>query len=281
MGFPECAAALPECDRYKKKRFCTRFCTFDIIEPSFFDWWRQITDPAIYIGLWDRIISERVLPSVEDSMSAPNPALLRETFPVGPLQCNCTIIGDPLTKKAIVVDPGGNPDLIMARLDALGLKVVSIIHTHAHLDHFLASGQMKEKTGATLHLHKEDQFLWDNLEMQCQMFGVPYTPVPSPDRWLSDDEELACGCGVALHTPGHTPGSMSFWFSEAKLLIAGDTLFRRGVGRTDLWGGDQATIVRSIKQRLYTLDEDATVVAGHGPDTRLGDEMRENPFVRA
>ena len=107
------------------------------------------------------------------------------------------------------------------------------------------------------------------------------SPVPPPDRWLADDEELACGCGVALHTPGHTPGSMSFWFSESKLLIAGDTLFRRGVGRTDLWGGDQATIVRSIKQRLYTLDEDATVVTGHGPDTRLGDEMRENPFVRA
>ncbi|MCT7075934.1 MBL fold metallo-hydrolase, partial [Salmonella enterica] len=81
----------------------------------------------------------------------------------------------------------------------------------------------------------------------------PYTPVPSPDRWLADDEELACGCGVALHTPGHTPGSMSFWFADAKLLIAGDTLFRRGVGRTDLWGGDQAAIVRSIKQRLYTL----------------------------
>ncbi|WP_431701789.1 MBL fold metallo-hydrolase [Pseudomonas sp. BR20] len=214
-------------------------------------------------------------------MNIEKAALIRETFPVGPLQCNCTIFGDPITKKAIVVDPGGNHELILARLDALGLKVVSIIHTHAHLDHFLASGQLKEKTGATLHLHKEDQFLWDNLEMQCQMFGVPYTPVPSPDRWLADDEELACGCGVALHTPGHTPGSMSFWFADAKLLIAGDTLFRRGVGRTDLWGGDQATIVRSIKQRLYTLDEGATVVTGHGPDTRLGDEMRENPFVRA
>ena len=214
-------------------------------------------------------------------MEAAKPLLIRETFPVGPLQCNCTIIGDPISKKAIVVDPGGNHELILARLDALGLKVVSIIHTHAHLDHFLASGQLKEKTGATLHLHKEDQFLWDNLEMQCQMFRVPYTPVPSPDRWLEDDEELACGCGVALHTPGHTPGSMSFWFADAKLLIAGDTLFKRGVGRTDLWGGDQATIVRSIKQRLYTLDEGATVVTGHGPDTRLGDEMRENPFVRA
>lgn len=207
--------------------------------------------------------------------------LIRETFPVGPLQCNCTIIGDPITKKSIVVDPGGNHELILARLDALGLKVVSIIHTHAHLDHFLASGQLKEKTGATLHLHKDDQFLWDNLEMQCQMFRVPYVPVPSPDRWLEHDEELVCGCGVALHTPGHTPGSMSFWFADAKLLIAGDTLFRRGVGRTDLWGGDQATIVRSIKQRLYTLDEGATVVTGHGPDTLLGDEMRENPFVRA
>ena len=100
-------------------------------------------------------------------------------------------------------------------------------------------------------------------------------------RWLGDDEELACGCGVALHTPGHTPGSMSFWFADAKLLIAGDTLFRRGIGRTDLWGGDQRAIVRSIKERLYRLDEEAIVVTGHGPDTRLGDEMRENPFVRA
>ncbi|MFJ3486424.1 MBL fold metallo-hydrolase [Pseudomonas sp. NPDC090202] len=214
-------------------------------------------------------------------MQNTKPTLIRETFPVGPLQCNCTIIGDPVTKKAIVVDPGGNHELILAKLEAYGLKVVSIIHTHAHLDHFLASGQLKEKTGATLHLHKEDQFLWDNLETQCQVFRVPYVPVPSPDRWLEHDEELACGCGVALHTPGHTPGSMSFWFEDAKLLIAGDTLFKRGVGRTDLWGGDQATIVRSIKQRLYTLDEDATVVTGHGPDTRLGDEMRENPFVRA
>ena len=169
-----------------------------------------------------------------------SPALIRETFPVGPLQCNCTIIGDPLTRKAIVVDPGGDHELILQRLDRLGLQLVSIIHTHAHLDHFLASGEMKKRTGASLHLHKDDQFLWDNLEMQCQLFGVPYTPVPAPDRWLADDEELACGCGVALHTPGHTPGSMSFWFPRAKLLIAGDTLFRRGIGRTDLWGGDPA-----------------------------------------
>ena len=121
-------------------------------------------------------------------MNPANPALIRETFPVGPLQCNCTIIGDPISKKAIVVDPGGNPEQILARLDAHGLKVVSIIHTHAHLDHILASGQLKEKTGATLHLHKDDQSLWDNLEMQCQMFGVPYTPVPPPDGWPADED---------------------------------------------------------------------------------------------
>ncbi|KJH83397.1 MBL fold metallo-hydrolase [Pseudomonas sp. KSR10] len=207
--------------------------------------------------------------------------LISETFPVGPLQCNCTIIGDSLTGRAVVVDPGGDPEVILARIDALGLKVVNVIHTHAHLDHFLASGQIKERTGATLHLHKDDQFLWDSLEQQCRLFGVPYTPVPAPDCWLADDQALACGCGVALHTPGHTPGSMCFWFPDVKLLVAGDTLFRRGIGRTDLWGGDYATIERSIRQRLYCLDEDATVITGHGPQTRLGDEMRENPFVRA
>ncbi len=214
-------------------------------------------------------------------MSDTGHTLISETFPVGPLQCNCTIVGDPLTGRAIVVDPGGDPQRILARIEALGLRVVSIIHTHAHLDHFLASGQIKERTGATLHLHKDDQFLWDSLEQQCALFGVPYVPVPAPDFWLVDDEALACGCGVALHTPGHTPGSMSFWFPDAKLLLAGDTLFRRGVGRTDLWGGDYATIERSIRQRLYCLDEDAIVITGHGPQTRLGDEMRDNPFVRA
>lgn len=206
-------------------------------------------------------------------------SLIRETFSVGPLQCNCTLLGDPLTGTALVVDPGGSAKAIAARLDELGLKLVAIIHTHAHLDHILAAGELKELTGASLHLHGADRFLWDNLETQCELFGLPYTPVPAPDHELTDDQALPCADGVTLHTPGHTPGSVCFWFPRHSLLIAGDTLFRHGIGRTDLWGGDQAAIERSIRNRLYVLDEEATVITGHGPLTRLGDEMRNNPFV--
>ena len=206
-------------------------------------------------------------------------ALIRQTFPVGFLQCNCTIIGDSVIRKAFVVDPGGDPEIIMAKLRELDLQVVALVHTHAHLDHFLASGDIKKQTDAPIYLQKGDKFLWDNLEMQCRMFGVSYRPVPDPDYWLKDDEELPCCGGVAMHTPGHTPGSMCFWFEKSKLLIAGDTLFRRSVGRTDLWGGDYKAIERSIKQRLYTLDEEAVVVAGHGPDTTIGEELRENSII--
>ena len=206
--------------------------------------------------------------------------LIRDTFPVGPLQCNCTIIGDKVTGKAIVVDPGGDASTIMAKLNQFELKLEAIVLTHAHLDHVMASGELKTQTGAPVYLHEEDKFLWDNLEGQCRMFGIPYTPQPDPDFWLKDEDELPCGCGVAIHTPGHTPGSMSFYFEPRKLLIAGDTLFRRSIGRTDLWGGDYPTIEKSIRERLYVLDEDACVITGHGPDTTIGEEKRENSIVR-
>ncbi|MCF7980512.1 MAG: MBL fold metallo-hydrolase [Pseudomonadales bacterium] len=204
---------------------------------------------------------------------------IRKTFPVGPLQCNCSIIGDKLTQKAIIVDPGGDAQRIMDEVKALGMKITAIIHTHAHLDHILAAGEIKKATGAPLYLHKGDKFLWDALESQCRSFGVPYQPVPAPDEWLDDDQDLHCCGGVTLHTPGHTPGSMSYWFAEHKLLIAGDTLFRRSIGRTDFPGGDFDTIIRSIRQRLFVLDEEATVITGHGPATSIGEELRENPFL--
>ncbi len=211
----------------------------------------------------------------------PAQGFVRKTFPVGPLQCNCTILGDNSTGKAVVIDPGGDADIIMNELETMGLQVVAIYHTHAHLDHILAAGEIKARTGAPIHLHQEDKFLWDMLEQQCQMFGVPYIPQPDPDQWLKDDQALDCCNGVALHTPGHSPGSTSFWFDDAKLLVAGDTLFRRSIGRTDLWGGDFGQIEKSIKERIFTLDDDAVVVTGHGPDTAVGEEKQENPFIRS
>jgi glyoxylase-like metal-dependent hydrolase (beta-lactamase superfamily II) len=206
-----------------------------------------------------------------------------KTLQVGPLQCNCTIIGDIASGKAIVVDPGGDADKILGLLDEQGLQVVQVIHTHAHFDHFLASGDIHEKTGASLCLHKEDKPLWDNLDMQCGMYGLPFKPVPSPTHWLSHEEELQAGGvkGKAIHTPGHSPGSMSFHFEDFKLLIAGDTLFRGSIGRTDLWGGDSQTIEKSIRNQLYTLDEETRVVTGHGIATTIGYEKQHNGFIRA
>ena len=209
--------------------------------------------------------------------------IIVETIPVGPLQCNCTILGDLVSRKAIVVDPGGDSEILLERLVELNLQVERIIHTHAHLDHFLASRKMKEATGAKLALHREDLFLWDMLEDQCRMFGIPFEPPPPPDQWLENEEEIDLNDlqGKALHTPGHTPGSMCFLFESQKLLIAGDTLFQGSIGRTDLWGGDFKKIEKSIQEKLYTLDEETSVITGHGESTSIGHEMRANSFVRA
>jgi glyoxylase-like metal-dependent hydrolase (beta-lactamase superfamily II) len=202
------------------------------------------------------------------------------TFPVGPLQCNCSVIGDSLSGRALVIDPGGDADHIMALVKELNLTVVAIIHTHAHLDHILAAGEIKKATGAPIFLHESDQFLWDIVEQQCAMFGVPAVSLPDPDHYLHDDQALDCCGGVAIHTPGHTPGSISFWFEQYKTLIAGDTLFLGSIGRTDLPGGNFDQIVTSIKERIYSLDDEAVVVTGHGPNTTIGNEKVTNGFVR-
>jgi len=207
------------------------------------------------------------------------PGMIFETFPVGPLQCNCCVIGDPITKKAVVIDPGGDAQKILNTLKQHDLTLIDIIHTHAHLDHILAAGELKKATGAEIHLHQEDKMLWDMVEQQCARFNVPTVSLPDPDHWIEDDSPLSCCAGVAIHTPGHTPGSVSFWFESQKLLVAGDTLFKRSVGRTDFPGGDFDTIEKSIRERLYTLCDDATVITGHGPSTTIAGERAENPFV--
>jgi hydroxyacylglutathione hydrolase len=211
----------------------------------------------------------------------PQSQFIIRTFPVGPLQCNCSVIGDSLSGRALVIDPGGDADQILSLVKELNLTVVAIIHTHAHLDHILAAGEIKKATGAPIFLHESDQFLWDIVEQQCDMFGVPKVSLPDPDHYLKDDQALDCCGGVAIHTPGHTPGSVSFWFEQYKTLIAGDTLFLGSIGRTDLPGGDFEQIVTSIKERIYSLDDEAVVVTGHGPNTTIGSEKVANGFVRA
>lgn len=209
-------------------------------------------------------------------------ALIRKTFSVPPLGCNCTILGDPVTKRAIVVDPGGDSARILQEVAKLGLTVSHILHTHAHFDHFLASGAMKQATGAALCLHQDDLDLWKNLDVQCRMFGVPFVSVPMPDYWLKDEEKVLLGehAVVAFHTPGHTPGSMSFHAPNEQLVLAGDTLFRGSIGRTDLWGGDFDAIEQSIRERLYTLADETVVVTGHGPETEIGREKEANQYFR-
>jgi glyoxylase-like metal-dependent hydrolase (beta-lactamase superfamily II) len=210
-----------------------------------------------------------------------NEKYIIRTFPVGVLQCNCTIVGDPVSQLALVVDPGGDARVILELLTDLNLKVVAIIHTHAHFDHILAAGEIKEATGASIYLHEGDFPLWKGLEQQCSMFGFPSdVKLPDPDFYLNDDHDLGCCGGVAIHTPGHTPGSTSFWFERSNLLIAGDTLFKGAVGRTDFPGGNFEQITASIRERIYTLNEDAIVIAGHGPPTTIRDEKHGNRFVR-
>jgi glyoxylase-like metal-dependent hydrolase (beta-lactamase superfamily II) len=207
--------------------------------------------------------------------------IVYESFPVGPLQCNCTVLGDSESGRGYVFDPGGNPERIMESVKKLGLTIEALVHTHAHLDHFLAAGHIRSQTGARICLQKDDKFLWDSLETQCAMFGVPYESVPDPEHWLEHEEPLSCVAGVCIHTPGHTPGSMSFYFEQEELLIAGDTLFQNSVGRTDLPGGNTGKLVASIQTRLYTLDEQTAVITGHGPATTIAHELRNNPFVDA
>jgi glyoxylase-like metal-dependent hydrolase (beta-lactamase superfamily II) len=212
--------------------------------------------------------------------------LLRETFPAGPLGCNCTVLACPDTRDAIVVDPGGELDRIAQIVAHHDLTVRAIIHTHAHLDHIHGTRDVKETHGGDICLHRGDLFLYDGIEVQAAMFGWKVRPVVPVDRFVDDGDQIAFGQQTALvvHTPGHTPGSICFEVTapgEKPLLFAGDTLFRRSVGRTDLPGGDARALHTSIRERLYTRDLDALVIPGHGATTTLGDEARANPFVRA
>ena len=209
--------------------------------------------------------------------------MIIETFPVGPLQCNCTILGDPETGEAIVIDPGDEALKVLKRLSAHGLRPKAILITHTHLDHVAGNHEVREKTGAKVMLHERDLPLYDNLGMQAQFIGMD-APVRAPvDEHIHQGDVIPFGGQgdslQVLHTPGHTPGSCSFFLGRRNLLFSGDTLFAGSIGRTDLWGGDFDAEVRSIREKLLPLPDATRVITGHGPETTILEERRSNPFL--
>jgi glyoxylase-like metal-dependent hydrolase (beta-lactamase superfamily II) len=223
-----------------------------------------------------------------------------ETFAAGPLGCNCSILADLSTKRAIVVDPGDLVE-VSRRVAALGVSVDAIVHTHTHIDHVGGTHGLQQAFGASAKIHEADRFLYDLLPVQSAMIGCPLPERAEIDGDLRDGTALRFGAfelGV-LHTPGHTPGSVCFVLdapaaaggmlhapnvaaagATTRYLFAGDTLFRGSIGRTDLWGGDAGQIQRSLRDKLLALPDETSVVAGHGEGTTIGRERRSNPFLR-
>ncbi len=208
--------------------------------------------------------------------------MIHEILPVGMLQCNCSIFGDEQTREAIVVDPGDNIANILAILARHTLRVKAIVITHAHIDHIGGAEKLKAATGAPVYMNANDQPLYDLIEEQAQWLGMQPPSKTSIDVDARDGETLELGETKfqVLETPGHTQGSISIWIPEQNKLIAGDTLFRDSIGRTDLPGGDGRKILQSIHSKLLTLPETATVVPGHGPNTTIGREKERNPFLQ-
>ena len=199
---------------------------------------------------------------------------------VGPLACNCYVVGDPVTKEAIVIDPGDDASVLADELATRGLTVTAIVATHAHFDHVLAAQELRELTGAPFHLHDADKPLLAWVPESIRLFlGVQGPPPPEVDAAAGEGDRLTAG-GVSLevlHTPGHSPGSISLIADTA--IFSGDTLFAGSVGRTDLPGGDTDALIAAVRNKLFSFDDDVPVFPGHGPRTTLGEERLYNPFV--
>jgi glyoxylase-like metal-dependent hydrolase (beta-lactamase superfamily II) len=209
--------------------------------------------------------------------------MILETFQVGPLQCNCTILGDQAACEAIVIDPGDDISRIHHRLNDLGLKLKQILITHGHIDHVGGALKLKRLTGAPILLNENDLPLLKMMDMQAAWIGAPTPEVASPDESLSDGMTVGLGAYPAqvLHTPGHTQGSVCLHFAPLSMVIAGDTLFAGSIGRTDLPGGNGRQIIHSIESRLLALPNETRVIPGHGPETTIGEERESNPFLKA
>lgn len=206
--------------------------------------------------------------------------MILESFPLGPLQANCTLIGDETTHEAVVVDPGDEAPRVLHRLEELGLSLKGILLTHGHLDHAGATAALCTATGAPLSLHPADLPLLESMAAQATWMGMAAPEVHKPENELADGVTvgLATFPLKVIFTPGHTQGSCCLYAEQEKLLIAGDTLFAGSIGRTDLPGGDFPSMMKSLK-RLLELPDDTRVICGHGSSTTIGRERNSNPYL--
>lgn len=208
--------------------------------------------------------------------------MILEGLVVGPLGSNCYVIGDPDNKEGAIIDPGGDPEKILEVVNETGLDIKFIIATHGHFDHSAGVKHLKEKLGCDFIAHKEDLSFIREAKRSAFNWGIHIDQVPDPDRNIEGGNILKLGELELkiLHTPGHSPGGISIYIEEKKILFSGDTLFFSSIGRTDFRGGSMDTLVHSIKNKLYTLPDDTVVYTGHGEPTTIGDEKRDNFFVR-
>ena len=205
-------------------------------------------------------------------------------LPVTPFAQNCSLLWDPATRLAAVVDPGGDVGTILAAVAEQQLKVEKILLTHGHIDHVGGTAELAARLGVPVEGPQRDEAFWlDQLPQQAQMFGFPHAAALTPDRWLEDGDTVTVG-GLTLdvlHTPGHTPGHVCFIHKPSQLAIVGDVLFAGSIGRTDFPRGDHDTLIRAIREKLFVLGDEVEFIPGHGPMSDFGTERRNNPFVGA
>jgi hydroxyacylglutathione hydrolase len=208
--------------------------------------------------------------------------MIHEVLQVGMLQCNCSVFGDEQSREALVVDPGDNIDEVLAIVKRHGLTVKAIVITHAHIDHIGGAQKLKVATGAPVYMNPNDAALQKMMDVQASWLGVRTPETATIDVAAKDGDTIVVGATEfhVLHTPGHTQGSVSLWIPSEGKVVAGDTLFRDSIGRTDLPGGDGAQIIRSIREKLMALPDETVVIAGHGPETTIGREREFNWFLK-
>ena len=208
--------------------------------------------------------------------------MIHEILPVGPLQCNCSIVGDEMSREAIIIDPGDEIESILEIVRKHNLAVKQIVVTHAHIDHVGGATKLKAATGAPILLNENDTALLKMLDVQAAWLGMRSPGEVAIDSSLREGETAGAGSHRAqvIHTPGHTEGSICLLFAPEKTLIAGDTLFAGSIGRTDLPGGNYKKIIDSLHSKLLTLPDETLVIPGHGPATTIGEERESNPFLQ-